>query len=221
LRFLALVCLLATGLVTGPRAAEPCTAEPVVLGKAFVPSAARRHGEVRLIALPPCSQAGCVTCRCVRVESVLFSTMLARGIHRIRQEESRAWPEGSAHHADSVRYLAALDAAAATVLGPDAGPVDVNQPVQGGAVVRRLAIAFENNPRSSHIEISSVELGPTDGEGPVCILSSNVLQRLEVSHEYLRASFVLMLRNALELEPDAAEALLADARSRAGLLKKE
>lgn len=219
MRRLPLVLLLAAGLVVGARAAEPCTAEPVVLGKAFVPSAARRHGEVRLVALPACGHAGCATCRCVRVESVLFSTMLARGIHRIRQEESRAWPEGSAHHADSVRYLAALDEAAATVLGPDAGPVDVNQPVQGGAVVRRMAITFGETATGAFIEISAVELGPTDGEGPVSVLSAKPLRRVEVSPAYMRDSFVLMLRNALELEPAAADKLINDARARAGLVK--
>ena len=60
--------------------AEPSPA-PVdpgeVLHKTFVPSAKRRHGEVRLTA---------ASNQCVRVESVLFTSQLARGFHQLCAE---------------------------------------------------------------------------------------------------------------------------------------
>lgn len=187
-------------------------AEPEVMRHTFVPSAQRRHGEVRLCSLTPAEGTGTV-----RVESVLFSTMLARGLHRIRQEESRAWPEGSTHFADSQKYLAALDAAAKVVLGPGEETPDPSQPVKAGAEVRRLRIVFEVSGDAARVEISTVELGPTDGAGPVIVLSSNPLQAVSVSPAYARACHRLMLAAAFDApEKDVAD-WLAEAGKKAGL----
>ena len=187
-------------------------AEPEVMRHTFVPSAQRRHGEVRLCCLSPAEGKGAV-----RVESVLFSTMLARGLHRIRQEESRAWPEGSAHFADSQKYLAALDAAAKVVLGPGEETPDPSQPVRAGAEVRRLRIVFEVTGEAARVEISTVELGPTDGDGPVAVLASTPLQSVPVAPAYARACHRLMLAAAFDAPETEVAGWLADLEKKADL----
>lgn len=193
--------------------AEPSPA-PVdpgeVLHKTFVPSAKRRHGEVRLTA---------ASNQCVRVESVLFTSQLARGFHRIHEEETSLWPEGSAFHADSKRYLAALDAAREQIHKDSLDAGDINAPVQAGAEKHQVLIRFELRGDAGRIEIAKAELEGTDGDGPVRIVSTTPLQTLEVPADYVRRSFQRMLARAFDIAPAEADAWMIDAGKKAGLNK--
>ena len=203
---------LATALAAFVATAESPSPAPAgeILHRTFVPSAKRRHGEVRLTA-----QSN----QCVRVESVLFTSQLARGFHRIHEEETSLWPEGAAFHADSKRYLAALDAARDQIHKDSLDAGDINAPVQAGAEKHQVLIRFELRDGAGRIEIAKAELEGTDGEGPVRILSTTPLQALDVPADYVRRSFQRMLTRAFDITPVEADAWVLDAGRKAGLNK--
>lgn len=181
-----------------------------ILHRAFVPSAKRRHGEVRLTA---------ASNQCVRVESVLFTSQLARGFHRIHEEETSLWPEGAAFHADSKRYLAALDAARDQIHQDSLDAGDINAPVQAGAEKHQVVIRFELRGDAGRIEIAKAELEGTDGDGPVRIVSTTPLQTLDVPADYVRRSFQRMLTRAFDVAESEADAWVGEAGRKAGLNK--
>jgi hypothetical protein len=181
-----------------------------ILHRAFVPSARRRHGEVRLSA---------ASNQCVRVESVLFTSELARGFHRIHEEEKSLWPEGSDFHADSRRYLAALDAAREQIQKEILAVGDINAPVQAGARKHQVVIQFELRGKAGRIEIAKAELDGMDGDGPVQIVASTPLQTLDVPAEYVRRSFQRMLARAFDIADVEADSWVRDAGEKAGLNK--
>ena len=204
--------------VAAAHAGEPCPGPPQILRKAFVPSAKRRHGEVRLVVRPPCADAGC-TNACAAVETVLFTTQLARGFHRIHEEEETAWPEGSAHRKDSLRYLAALDSARGKILRESLEPGDINEPVRAGAERHRILIRFSAGSGGGRVEIATAELAGEDGDGPVEIISTKPLEDLQVSPAYVRASLSKMMAATFEAPESEADTWIAEAFAKAGLNK--
>lgn len=204
--------------VAAAHAGEPCPAPAQILRKAFVPSAKRRHGEVRLVVRPACGEAGC-TNAFAAVETVLFTTQLARGFHRIHEEEETAWPEGSAHRTDSLRYRAALDSARAKILRESLDPGDINEPVRAGAERHQILIRFSVVSGGGRVEIATAELAGTDGDGPVEIVSTKPLEQLEVSSGYVRASLAKMMAATFEAPEDEAGTWIAEAVTKAGLNK--
>lgn len=100
--------LAALAAATPARCAESAALAPAllqadadqVLSRIVVPDPARRVGEVRLL-----SRAGAVV-----VQTLLSTKVLARVVGEIRKKEESAWPPGSRWHADSERYLGALQA---------------------------------------------------------------------------------------------------------------
>ena len=203
---------LATALAAFVATAESPSPAPAgeILHRTFVPSAKRRHGEVRLTA-----QSN----QCVRVESVLFTSQLARGFHRIHEEETSLWPEGAAFHADSKRYLAALDTARDQIHKDSLDAGDINAPVQAGAEKHQVLIRFELRDGAGRIEIAKAELEGTDGEGPVRILSTTPLQALDVPADYVRRSFQRMLTRAFDIPEAEADTWVSEAGRKAGLNK--
>lgn len=77
-----------------------------VVRRAFIPSERRVHGEVVLARR---AGAACV-------ETILCSPSLVRGVRAIARKEEESWPDGVAGHADSRRFLEALDTATRAVL---------------------------------------------------------------------------------------------------------
>ena len=205
----ALPAILLAALVSVAETPAPAPAGEI-LHRTFVPSAKRRHGEVRLTVSSN---------QCLRVETVLFTSQLARGFHRIHEEETSLWPEGSAFHADSSRYLAALDAAREQIRKDSLDTGDINAPVQPGAEKHQVVIRFELRGDQGRIEIAKAELEGVDGDGPVQIISTTPLQSLEVPAEYVSQSFRRMLVRAFDIpEAEAGEWVLA-AGKKAGLNK--
>lgn len=205
----ALLAILLAALVSVAETPAPAPAGEI-LHRTFVPSAKRRHGEVRLTASSN---------QCLRVESVLFTSQLARGFHRIHEEETSLWPEGSAFHADSKRYLAVLDAARDQIHKDSLDAGDINAPVQAGSEKHQVLIRFELRGDAGRIEIARAELAGTEGDGPVEILSSTPLQTLDVPAEYVRRSFQRMLTRAFDISAAEADAWVLDAGRKAGLNK--
>ena len=205
----ALLLLALTSFAAPAAPASPADSEEI-LHRTFVRSAKRRHGEVRLTA---------ASNQCVRVESVLFTSQLARGFHRIHEEETSLWPEGSAFHADSKRYLAALDAAREEIHKDSLDAGDINAPVQAGAEKHQVLIRFELRGDAGRIEIAKAELEGTDGDGPVRIVSTTPLQALDVPADYVRRSFQRMLTRAFDIDPKEANAWVGEAGKKAGLNK--
>ena len=203
---------LATALAAFVATAESPSPAPAgeILHRTFVPSAKRRHGEVRLTA-----QSN----QCVRVESVLFTSQLARGFHRIHEEETSLWPEGAAFHADSKRYLAALDTARDQIHKDSLDAGDINAPVQAGAEKHQVLIRFELRDGAGRIEIAKAELEGTDGDGPVRIVSTTPLQALDVPAEYVRRSFQRMLTRAFDIPEAESDTWVSEAGRKAGLNK--
>ncbi|MGH7804251.1 MAG: hypothetical protein ACREQJ_07870 [Candidatus Binatia bacterium] len=76
-----------------------------ILRRAWIPSAARPQGEIRLAdrsSVPV-------------IEVLLHTRLLSRVVARIRDKEKAAWPDGSEHADASRRYLEALEQSAADV----------------------------------------------------------------------------------------------------------
>lgn len=176
----------------------------------FVPSDARRHGEVRL----------CVSPGTVAVESVLFSSSLRRGVQAIAKKERSAFPEGSEGHPESRKYLEALERTADRILaGNQEEPIDPNAPVIGGAVVYRMLIRIEIAPAGTRYVLGSATFDVPEGMGPVALESVDILETVPVSRAFALVSMQNMLAAAHRESDEKAAARIAAAMLQAGLTK--
>ncbi len=159
------------------------------MARAFIPSPRNVHGEVRVIS------DGNAT----RVQSLLYSRMLARGLQAIRNKESESWPQGQP---DSARYLDALRKAERQVL--DAFYATTNR------VDERQTMLIEVAAFPDHGEVRICELQLAETNGTVTILSSPVLESFTTSLDYARSSMRRIIRNAFpEIPPELKPVLSA------------
>jgi hypothetical protein len=159
------------------------------LERAYVPSPARRAGEVRLLRRGDASV----------VQTLLYSKLLRRVIGEIRKKELANWP-GSP---DAAAYLAALSQAQQTIwrrLPKDRHLPDRRQ---------KLWIEFILAPDAAVVGIGAFEMDEKDGE--VLVVRREPLAVLEPSREYVRRNQRLIAADAFPGE-DAARALEPEGR---------
>jgi hypothetical protein len=107
-----------TGLVLMALAAAAHEPE-MILRRAWIPSAERPQGEIRLV-----ERSGVPV-----IEVLLHTRVLKRVVARIRDKEKAAWPDGREGAESSRRYLEALDQSAADVRRAHAPtPTEKGQP---------------------------------------------------------------------------------------------
>jgi hypothetical protein len=155
----------------------------VLVERAFIPSPQNRHGEVRLVRRGEAHV----------VQTLLYSTMLRRGLKGIRNKELAAWPAESPHHGDSVRYLELMKDAEARVL---------EKPGDGADRRARMLIEFISEGDRGFVATYAPEIrGERDH---VEISSAEKIGGAVVSPEYVHRAMDLMMESAFKPGPDAA-----------------
>jgi len=114
-----------------------------IVRQAFIPSADRVHGELRLVKRGDAWV----------MQTLIYSARLRRGVQRIEKKELYYWPPGSPGYDDSVRYLEDLETARARVLEEFA----VSQQGRGDPR-QKMLIELILAPRASGFAFYSVSL---------------------------------------------------------------
>jgi hypothetical protein len=178
-------------LVVGRGAAEPVPLPPFdaatdrVVARTVVPDDIRRQGEVRLVT------RGDATV----VQTLLATTVLRRVVAEIRKKEERNWPADAACHADMLRYVDAV-AAAARELEEAAGDEGAR---------RRLVIEFVAAADRGGILIGEFQGDRVDGA--LRPTSVRVMATPAVGRDYLLRNMRLILADAFDLEDDEVDRL--------------
>jgi len=199
--FLAPIITAVMTAVAVPPAAERGAAlldagADVRIDRAFVPSADRRQGEVRIIRRGPH----------VVVQTLLYSKVIKRVVGAIVDKERAGWPEKSEGHADMERYVAALQEAQRQIPKPEAAPGTE------GDRRAKLLIEFIDDPAHPIVALGGVEIGEESGE--VSIRQRRSPMVLEPSPGYVRRNMTLIVADAFHLSTAEAEARLAAAARR-------
>ncbi len=151
--------------------------------RAFIPSAERRHGEVRLVR-----RGGTAS-----VQTLLYSPALRRGLQKIRQAENAHWPPDRAGYDDSQLYLGVLEKGKAAALDAFAGRADQDDPRQN------LLIEVTQDGDRAWVGASLPEY--SSGGDDVEIRSVRPVASSPVSADYARAAMENILRSAFH-KPD-------------------
>lgn len=165
----------------------------VLLERAFVPSAQRPQGEVRIIR-----RGGHAV-----VQTLLYTRVLKRVLAAISDKERRNWPAGSAGHADMERYVAALEAfrlAAAKRTG---------QPAGGDDRQVRALIEFVDVPGAPFVAIGGVDI---EGSGEAVRIRGRAAPAvLDFSPHYVQRNMRLIVADAFHISEERAATRLAKA----------
>jgi hypothetical protein len=159
------------------------------LARAYVPSPARRVGEVRIL------RRGEATV----VQTLLYSKVLRRVVGEIRKKELANW----ADHPDCAAYLEALSRAQQTIWRRMPKDRDLSDRRQ------KMWIEFVLAPDAALIGIGAFEMAEDDGE--VRVVRRETLAVLEPSREYVSRNQRLIAADSLPGE-DAARALEPEGR---------
>jgi hypothetical protein len=187
----ALAGLLA--LLAAPPAELLDGAQDRIVQSAFIPSADRVHGQVRLIRR---AEATCV-------QTLLYSKALARGLQRIRSKERAAWPEERDGHADSLAFLEELRRAQDLVLPKVERGAETSETREK----HKLLIEFVVAPRGGFFALYEPEV--LESKGALQIAGARPLAVREASRAYLERAMTLMVASAFHLEESEAAGLLA------------
>jgi hypothetical protein len=169
------------------RAALLDTGRDEIARRVAVPSADRRHGEVRIVHRGPH----------VVVQTLLYSKVLSRVIGEIAEKEARGWPDGKAGHEDSRRYVEALRRARDEA--PKTGADDRR---------RKLRIDFVDGAPAPFVAITGVEL-EEQGSALRIAGTREPTMILDLSATYVRANMRLIVADAFHVSAAEAEAMLA------------
>jgi hypothetical protein len=150
-----------------------------IVSRAPIPSARRRHGDVRLVRRAD----GILV-----VQTLLFSASLRRGVHEIAIKERGHWPADDPMHADSARYLALLERARDEVLAAFAGREDRAE--------SRQKLLLETIVGDGVGWVAMYEVDIEESADVLRITGASPLGTAEVSPAYARASMEIILRNA-------------------------
>ena len=160
-----------------------------VLNRAFVPSAEKRHGEVRLVR----RDDGLV------VQTLLYSKLLKRVVARIRQKEERNWPAERDGHQDSLGYIDAIENA----------QLEIAERYRGSTIDedrrQSMLIEFIYQPDAAVVAIYAPGVEETDdglritGKQPISII--------EPSRHYVFDNMKLIVADSLEIPDDETEVL--------------
>ena len=210
------IVLLAAGWFGMPVAARGATAEPaarpdtgddVVVDRAFVPSEQRPQGEVRLVR-----RGGHVV-----VQTILYTRVLKRVLSNIAGKEKRNWPAGTEGHADSERYMAALEefrkgAATARQGAGDGGSGDSGDAAAASDRRVTMIIEFVDAGESTIVTLGGVDL-EGDG-GAVRVVRRRTPVVLKPSATYVRRNMRLIVADAFQVSIEEAGARIAGAAAR-------
>lgn len=176
--------LVALALAGAARAESP--SDDVLVTHAFVPSSARRVGEVRIV------QRGDAAV----IQTLLYTSLLQRAVDAIHDKESANWPAHHPEHADARRYRAALDAQAARVLAAPA-PDDRR---------RRLLIEFVLDGDAATVVVGDFDMAG-DGDA-IRVTARRPVETLSLSPAYVRRNMQLIVADAFDLPPDGIAPVL-------------
>jgi hypothetical protein len=176
------------------RAALLDISHDVVVDRAFVPSAERPQGEVRIVR-----RDGHVV-----VQTLLYTRVLKRVVRSIGDKERRNWPEGAAGHDDMERYLAALETfRLAAAEPPDTGATQTERRVQ-------MLIEFIDAPAAPLVALGAATF---EGTGKDVRVRARAKPSVPVvSADYVRRNMPLIVADAFAIDPGAAAARIAAAR---------
>jgi hypothetical protein len=157
-----------------------------IVERAWVPSAAKKVGEVRIV------KRGAA----IVAETLLYTKVLSRVVGEIRKKELANWP-GSA---DAARYVAALEQAQKLIWS--------RLPTNERLADRRqkLWIDFVVAPDAAFVALGAFTL--TESHGEVRVLEREPLALLEFEPAYVRRNLLLITADAFQLDEAAAARLL-------------
>lgn len=186
---LGIVALVAGALSAAPSAERELAWAPV-------PSAERRHGEVRVLRRGEAAV----------VQTVLSSKVLRQVLGRIAEKERRNWPAGAPGHDDAERYVAALAEA-----GRSAGTTAAD----GGAADRRrtLLIEFVLTPTEAYVTFAAPEVAADPDGGRLRVGAVRPVFRLDPSRSYVERNMRLIVEDSLGRSSEDAEALIGEAEN--------
>ncbi len=175
------------------RAAFLDVSHDVVVERAFVPSAQRPQGEVRIVR-----RGGRVV-----VQTLLYTRVLKRVLAAIHEKERRNWPSGVPGHTDMERYVAALEEFRRGAAGsPERVGADVDP--------RVLAlIEFVDAPGTPFVAIGGFHIEGKDEAIRVRGRAAPVV--LDLSAAYVRRNMRLIVADAFRLSAEEAATRLAKA----------
>lgn len=169
------LCLVVIAAVAGAVAAQP--AQETVVARAFVPSPARRVGEVRLL------RRGMEQV----VQTLRYTTLLQRVVREIMAKEEANWLPETAGRPDAVKYLETLQAAEKAIPRPRAGAPGTDR-------MRRLLIEFRRGAEGGTVLFATL-----DTQGPRSDLRVRVgdrLAQIDVSRRYAERNMSLIAADA-------------------------
>ena len=178
-------------LVAGRGAAEPTALPPFdaatdrVVTRTVVPDVTRRQGEVRLVT------RGDATV----VQTLLATKVLRRVVAEIRRKEERNWPADGAGHADMVRYVDAVAAAAREL----EAAADDGDP--------RLRLLIELVAAGDRGGIVIGEFQGDEVDGVLRPTSVRTMATVAVGRDYLLRNMRLILADAFDLDEDEVDRL--------------
>jgi hypothetical protein len=188
---------------TDGRAALLDISRDVVVDRAFVPSAERPQGEVRIVRRGDA----------VVVQTLLYTRVLKRIVRAIGDKERRNWPAGAAGHDDMERYLAALEAFRSAAAAPAAAPAQAGPAgTSAGPADRRVQalIEFIDAPAGPFVAIGAATFEGTGKDVRVRARATPTVPALGA--DYVRRNMPLIVADAFALEPGPAAARLEAAR---------
>jgi hypothetical protein len=185
------LCLVAIVPLATAVVAQP--AQESVVARAFVPSPARRVGEVRLL------RRGTEQV----VQTLLYTTLLQRVVLEIAAKEEANWPPESAGRPDAVSYLETLRAAEQAIPRPRAG-------APGADRTRRLLIEFRSGADGGTVLFATFE-----AEGPrsdLRVRAGERLGQIDVSRHYAERNMGLIAADAFGVPLSEVDRLWGGAR---------
>lgn len=176
--------LVALALAGAARGEAP--PDDVLVTHAFVPSSARRVGEVRIVKRGDAAV----------VQTLLYTSLLQRAVDAIHDKEEKNWPAAHPRHGDARRYLGALDAQAARVLAAPA-PDDRR---------RRLLIEFVLDGEAASVVVGDFDMA--GDEDAIRVTARRPVETLALSPGYVRRNMQLIVADAFDLPVDGIAPVL-------------
>lgn len=172
------------------RSAALDVARDEILDRAYVPSAERPQGEVRVVR-----RGGHAV-----VQTLLYTRVLKRVFGAIAEKERRNWPADARGRDDAERYLGALDEFQRAH----------GRPAEGD---RRTVVLIEyvDAPPAPFVAVGEVDIAGTGGDVRIRGRSSPVV--LDLSAAYVRRNMELIVADSFGVPEAEARARLARART--------
>jgi len=160
-----------------------------ILQRVVVPDPARKVGEVRVVRRGDTDV----------VATALNTKLMRRVVAEVRQKEQPNWPPGQPGHEDSLRYLAALEAAQQELWA------EVPQLDRNADQRQKLLIEFILSKDAAAVVLSEFKL--EDGGDDMNIASRRPIAILEPSRDYVRRNMRLIIEDNFKNRPDVVKLL--------------